>query len=245
MFSPIHILFVLKNQNVTDFAGLREALHFRLISSMMAIELADTLERLRANGYIECTNPDFAAWGDGSIRLTDKWFEVQKSLNLSLTELNELQRWNSCIVHPIFDPAEDKAGKWPELFVLMPFDPAMAPVYQDHIKDVADKLKLSVGRADDFFSPHAIMRDIWGAINGARVVIADCTGRNANVFYELGVAHTVGKPVVLITQNKDDVPFDIGHIRYIAYQYTPRGMQEFEVALGRTIIEALAMESEV
>jgi hypothetical protein len=47
----------------------------------------------------------------------------------------------------------------------------------------------------------------------SRVVICDCTGRNPNVFYEIGIAHTLGREVILITQNPEDIPFDLRHLR--------------------------------
>jgi nucleoside 2-deoxyribosyltransferase len=108
-------------------------------------------------------------------------------------------------------------------------------VYEDHIAASARELGLSVARGDDFFTSHSVMADIWAAIMSARAVIADCTGRNPNVFYEIGLAHAVGKPVILITQNNDDVPFDIRHLRYIQYDYTPRGMRIFEKRLTDTL----------
>jgi hypothetical protein len=86
-----------------------------------------------------------------------------------------------------------------------------------------------------FFLQGRVIEDIWVAINSAKVIIADCTGRNPNVFYELGMAHTIGKEVVLITQDIDDIPFDVRHIRFIVYEYTPRGMKEFEVQLKKTL----------
>jgi hypothetical protein len=55
------------------------------------------------------------------------------------------------------------------------------------------------------------------------------------VFYETGIAHTVGKEVILITQNMDDVPFDLRHLRCILYEYTPRGVQILETNLKNTI----------
>ena len=61
------------------------------------------------------------------------------------------------------------------------------------------------------------------------------TGRNPNVMYEIGMAHTVGKPVVMITQNREDVPFDLKHYRYIVYEYTPRGCQLLEEKLIGTV----------
>ena len=90
-------------------------------------------------------------------------------------------------------------------------------------------------RGDDFFTAHHVIKDIWDAICGARIVIADCTGRNPNVFYEIGMAHTVGKAVILLTQNDEDVPFDLRQVRYIQYTYTPPGMKEFEKKLAETI----------
>lgn len=124
-----------------------------------------------------------------------------------------------------------------DLFVLMPFTLNLKPVYDDHIKKVAQTQKLSIARADDFFSQNSIIHEVWSAIAQASILIADCTGKNPNVFYEIGIAHTLGKPVILITQNQDDVPFDLRHIRYIHYEYTPSGMIKFESTLATTILE--------
>ena len=72
-----------------------------------------------------------------------------------------------------------------------------------------------------------------------RVLIADCTERNPNVFYEIGIAHTLGKQVILIARSDDDIPFDLRPIRYINYKYTPRGMSEFEGNLQKHLSFAL------
>lgn len=125
--------------------------------------------------------------------------------------------------------------KWPEVFVLMPFTEELRPVYEDHIKNAISKAGLEVGRADDFFRSRSIMSDVWSAINAARVIIADCTKRNPNVFYEIGLAHAVGKETILISQSVDDVPFDLQHLRFIVYEYTPRGMKAFEAALLKVV----------
>jgi hypothetical protein len=60
-----------------------------------------------------------------------------------------------------------------------------------------------------------------------------------NVFYELGVAHAIGKDVILITQTMDDVPFDLKALRCIVYSFTPRGMKEMESILRKTIQEIM------
>ena len=56
-----------------------------------------------------------------------------------------------------------------------------------------------------------------GRHNAAKVLVAELTSRNPNVYYELGIAHALQKPVVLISSNEEDVPFDVRHIRVIYY----------------------------
>jgi hypothetical protein len=70
---------------------------------------------------------------------------------------------------------------------------------------------------------------------GAQIVVADCTGRNPNVFYELGMAHTIGKTTLLMTQDLEDIPFDIRHLRRIEYTFTPRGAKVMEEQLRSAI----------
>jgi len=102
---------------------------------------------------------------------------------------------------------------------------------------------MSIARADDFFSTHQVIDEIWSAIVKAKILIGDCTGRNPNVFYEIGLAHTLGKPVVLITQDPEDVPFDLRNYRYIHYEFTPRGMKRFEDTLTETLKSTLEEEN--
>lgn len=135
--------------------------------------------------------------------------------------------------------------QWPEVFILMPFAEELRPVYEDHIRTVVSNLHLKVGRADDFFTNGSIMAEIWNAINYATIIIADCTGRNPNVFYEIGISHAIGKQTILITQSMDDIPFDLRHLRVIMYKYDPRGMKEFEKALKKTIQTLQAEEVEL
>jgi hypothetical protein len=64
------------------------------------------------------------------------------------------------------------------------------------------------------------MDQVWSGINAAKVLVAEMTTRNPNVFYELGLAHALKKPVVLVSSNEGDVPFDLKHIRVIYYDVT-------------------------
>ena len=76
-------------------------------------------------------------------------------------------------------------------------------------------------RADaEIFGTGKIIDQVWGGINAAKVLVAELTIRNTNVFYELGLAHALNKPVVLISSNEPDVPFDLQHIRVIYYDVT-------------------------
>jgi hypothetical protein len=163
--------------------------------------------------------------------------ELKKALR---EEVFETERQRSAILG-----SPRQSDSWPEIFVLMPFTPQLKLVYDDHIKKAISEseLKLRVGRADELFGATSIMSDIWSAINAARIVIADCTGRNPNVFYEIGLAHAIGTHTILISQSLDDIPFDLRHLRIVIYEYTPRGVQAFETALIQTIRECRGSNS--
>ena len=94
---------------------------------------------------------------------------------------------------------------------------------------------MTVERSDEVFGTRPIMDDIWEGITSAELVLADVTGRNPNVMYEVGIAHTYGTPVCLVTQDVNDIPFDLRHFRFIVYSYTPRGCAELEKSLIGTV----------
>ena len=137
---------------------------------------------------------------------------------------------NSILGNPIDDPQFHC-----DIFMVMPFRPELDEIYVDHTKPTVKKLDLSIKRGDDPFTKHGIVTEIWSLVNYCQLVIADCTGRNPNVFYEIGLAHAIDKPVLLLTQNSEDVPFDIRHLRYIKYANTSRGMKKFETDLTKAI----------
>ena len=177
---------------------------------------------------------------NGHIQPVSSKFESLMSLGISLSQLTPYRN-SSVVTNPLFGPPKEPQAP-AELFVMMPFEDRLRPVYEDHIRAVAARLQVKATRADDFFAASAIVSDVWNAIADAQVLIADCTGRNANVFYELGIAHALGKPVILITQSNEDIPFDIQHIRVVNYDFTPRGMKEFETTLEATIRSEMEQE---
>ena len=105
----------------------------------------------------------------------------------------------------------------PTAFVIMPFDPELEPVYTDLIKRVFVDHGFDVQRADDIESQQIILKDIVQLIYSSDLIVADLTDNNANVYYELGIAHAFEKPVILTTQNLDEVPFDLRPYRILVY----------------------------
>jgi hypothetical protein len=120
-------------------------------------------------------------------------------------------------------------------FYLCPFREPFDTIYRDHAKPAVEAQGFTVERVDEVYGTEPIIDDIWVGINSAAFVIADLTTRNGNVMYEVGLAHTVGKPVIMVTQAIDDVPFDLRHYRCIVYEFTPKGMKALEEKLTRTL----------
>jgi hypothetical protein len=106
-------------------------------------------------------------------------------------------------------------------FVMQPFALPYGDYYEKIYKPAIEKAGLQPVRADaDIFGTGKIIDQVWRGINAAKVLVAELTMRKPNVFYELGLAHALNKPVVLVSSNEDDVPFDLQHIRVIYYDVT-------------------------
>lgn len=105
----------------------------------------------------------------------------------------------------------------PICFVLMPFAAEFDDVYEHLIRSVLENEGYKVARADEAKSSRNIMHDVIQGIIDADLVVADLTGANPNVYYELGLAHAFGKKVVLLTQDIDEVPFDLRAYRVVTY----------------------------
>lgn len=105
----------------------------------------------------------------------------------------------------------------PFVFVLMPFDPEFDDIYQLGIKPACKNAGAYAERVDEQLFAESILERVYNQISKADVIIADMTGRNPNVFYETGYAHALGKKVILLTQNTEDIPFDLKHYPHIVY----------------------------
>ncbi len=147
-------------------------------------------------------------------------------------------------------------------FVIMPFgrpsvDPKRArklsALYAEWIKPTVESIadvgnegcQIECHRADKSERPAEIINHIISHLAEADIVIADLTGQNANVFYELGVRHAVRSNTILIAEQMNDIPFDLRALRAIEYEYTPEGMRAFERRLGEAVRSILRSPNEI
>ena len=149
------------------------------------------------------------------------------------------RRSKQVIINPIFRHRDTKVQS-DLVFTLMPFsEPWSNRIWEKLVRPIVKAENLIAVRADDLYG-RDIMEDIWKSIVGCRLVIADTTGRNPNVFYELGIAHTLGKDVVLLTQDVSDIPFDLNRYRHIVYEDNLDGYESLRKQLKSTIRDIIS-----
>ncbi len=139
-----------------------------------------------------------------------------------------------------------KVGAGDSCFVVMPFAAPHGDYYHHIYKPAIEKAGLRPIRADnEIFGTGKIIDQIWSGINSATVLVAELTTRNPNVFYELGLAHALEKPVVLVCGNETDVPFDLKHIRVIYYDTSdPFWGSKLMDKVAENILSAIAKPEE-
>lgn len=130
----------------------------------------------------------------------------------------------------------------PTAFVLMPFDNELDAVYSEFIRSVLQEVGYKVVRADDLVSQQNILRDVIDGISSSDLIVADLTGSNPNVYYEVGIAHALRKQVVLMAQDLDEVPFDLRSYRIVRYGVHFSDMARAREELSRLVSQAIAGE---
>ncbi len=133
------------------------------------------------------------------------------------------------------------AGKTEEdlVSVMMPFDAGFKQTHEA-ILTACKHNTMRCERADDIWDEPELIQDVFSLIYRSRFVICDFSGRNPNVFYEAGIAHTLGKTVIPIAQSKEDVPFDLGHLRYVKYLPNTEGYAELQRSLTKKLAKLIA-----
>lgn len=150
---------------------------------------------------------------------------------------------NGMWVHPIFR-AKELTIDQNMCFCVLPFNDDRLEIFDDIIKPtLEDKFKINVIRSGNIFKPNLnIMESVWTYINQAAFIIADLSDRNPNVFYELGICHTLGKSVITLCDEKsykDDygekLPFDINAINTIFYKNSGAGPQRLVQEIEKNV----------
>ena len=124
------------------------------------------------------------------------------------------------------------------VFMVMPFEDKLAnEIYRLSTKPICNSFNLEINRADEVFTTNPILDDIISAIEKSIITIVDISGKNPNVFYELGIAHILKQnQTIIITQDEyDSIPLDITHFRIIKYEDSIVGKKEYEDKLRKTI----------
>src|ERR1017187_2550744 len=143
------------------------------------------------------------------------------------------------LAKPIWD-TEKITRELTSAFVIMPFREKWSSyIYQDYIAPLLKAATLHPKRSDEMFGRN-VLEDIWKGIYASRLVVADVSTPNENVFYELGIAHTLGKQTILITQNVERIPFDLRNQRMIVYSDDHPGYLKLKSELPRHIAAILS-----
>jgi AbiJ-like protein len=114
--------------------------------------------------------------------------------------------------------------------VMMPFSVNFSPIYEA-IKEASSDAGFSCKRVDDIWEHSTVIQDVFSLIFCSHIVVCDFSGKNPNVFYEAGIAHTLGKHVIPITQSENDIPFDLQHHRYLKYLNNNEGLNDLKKKL--------------
>jgi predicted nucleotide-binding protein len=196
--------------------------------------------------FLPTSGDQLDAWADRiALKTAEKVQTLQQQQQEALAE--QALKYNEALrLKPgelVFGTPSENRQFHADVFMIMPFAQELSGIYQTVIMPLVKELKLMIVRGDDFTSSRGvIMEEVWSALNQCRFVIVDITGGNDNVFYELGIAHTLNKPAILITQAKtpDEVPFDIRHLRFIQYINTAEGTAKLSADLKTAITRLLA-----
>ena len=129
------------------------------------------------------------------------------------------------------------------VFVLMPFTESWSDyIWQEQIKPIVENIEqhgLICRRANDLFG-HDVMQDIYESILTANIVIADITNQNANVFYELGLAHSLNKNIILLSQGVEHIPFDLNRFRHCIYSNDGPGYKTLKDYIPKAINDIIS-----
>lgn len=121
------------------------------------------------------------------------------------------------------------------VFVLTPFHPRYDKQFQV-ISEACRELGMVAMRGDEEFRAGDIFPHILKQITRARLIVANIDGRNPNVFYELGLAHALGKTTLLVAPTPEDVPFDLRTKRLVLYTSLESLAENLKTEIARALV---------
>lgn len=119
------------------------------------------------------------------------------------------------------------------VFIVMRFADPFQQLYSDVIKPVVEEFGMEAYHVGEVYGPGVILNDIVQGLIESKIVIAEITPANENVFYELGFAHALKKPTILLAEKGRQLPFDITGYRCLFYENTIGGKKSVEESLRK------------
>lgn len=133
------------------------------------------------------------------------------------------------LVNPIFQSREFQSQPM-SCLVLMPLEAYWSQPLWQQLNDLLASLGYDSLQAEALFQEN-VLENTWTRMNEVDLVIADLTYKHPDVFYKLGMAHTLGKKVVLLTQHARDIPHDFRFLPSIVYDNNLPGLEKLNQAL--------------
>lgn len=130
----------------------------------------------------------------------------------------------------------------PIAFIVMQFSSPYNEVYSDVIKKLCEESRIDAVRADEIYGPGIIIKDVVDRIAKSQIVIADISPTNPNVYFEVGYALALGKPIILLAQRRGPeapLPFDLSAFRVLFYDDSIGGKRKLETGLRKHLKQIL------
>ena len=179
---------------------------------------------------------------EANLRLRDSFTTFERTVNTILETLrpNEREAATEAVGRAVKErssrsmiPARRIPGVEEQprtIFVVMPYRNELQPIWEI-IKEAGVGENFQVLRADEMVAPGRITTQIMDAIARAGLIVADITGQNPNVLFEIGMAQSLGKELILLSQERERIPFDIADLRVIFYDNSVAGAKKLRFEL--------------
>ncbi len=133
--------------------------------------------------------------------------------------------------------------------VFMPYEPQFKQLVKDVIRPALDDHGIAMRLASDELTPRPILSVVWNCIRTSEVIIADATGKNENVMFELGLCFALHRFPIILARNQKDLPVNLMALKTVEYRFSKQGRKRLRKTLSDTIraflAEARSSQSEI